>query len=891
MELLSFIVPSLLAALGLVVAYLAWKKPRSAEITRAQRLSLQNGLVDEQDKFLKIIYSQLKYMDFRGLVRLDRLDIRFQLADVVVEPQLRTLQQLTGGLLLTAGRDFEAERLATALSDLVADRRENSITHRVDEIIAPGSSAVILGDPGSGKSTALKLIALRLSSARRSEGRENSRIPLLFPFTAYAEAMRLSDAGATNGIALDDFIVSYFRHTRNASESSAAVITNAISDGRAVFLIDGLDEIISSDDRSFLMSRLEDFMAWQISAGNSFVMTSRIIGYSERPVVVDGLRHFVLADFSDDEIENFVDRWCTVAETAARSGADPLVQPAAEAQAAALKRAVFSNAGVRRLASNPLLLTILVFIHRQGVELPKRRAELYDLYMRVLLNSWARVRNLDGRPIRPIDESEVTKVLAPMAYWVHQSVPSGYCDRDVFVSRIASLYEASRGISHESALERAENLVDVLLRASGLLIERGEGQVAFAHLTFEEYLAARHIVLEGQVDKRKCVRMLEQHIDDPRWREVTSLVVGFFGVVTKEENAAGLIVNRLAYGGGNRHLRNGRLLWAAEAAIDAGDEAVPAAIWNRLKVDINQIARGAYSGDEHWRAGKVLAVFGDPVLQGYSRIPEMITVSGGEFISGAPVEFVRERLAEIDCVDLAEGSEWVRDYWRLTVTSEGPQEVRQVGDFRISRFPVTNEQYSAFLKDRVDVSVPLIGPGKASRFAWDQHLRTPPAGRLNEPVVLVSWDDARAYCQWLSGETGRCFRLPTEDEWEYACRGNTGSMYPWGDGWDNRKANTVEGGIGDIVAVGLYSSGASPFSIEDCVGQVWEWTQSNWGHRWTSPLPRNAGDGEEGVLWKVVRGGSWDDLRAFANSSARGANLHDFRSHYIGFRIVEELDI
>ncbi len=125
--------------------------------------------------------------------------------------------------------------------------------------------------------------------------------------------------------------------------------------------------------------------------------------------------------------------------------------------------------------------------------------------------------------------------------------------------------------------------------------------------------------------------------------------------------------------------------------------------------------------------------------------------------------------------------------------------------------------------------VRLLRPQRARRahidynqFMWRQQLD----GRLDHPVVNVSWNDAVAYAAWLANATGQPWRLPSEAEWEKAARGSDGRIYPWGDSFDKARANTSEGGKGTTTPIGSYPNGASPYGAQEMAGNVWEWTSS-----------------------------------------------------------------
>ncbi len=122
---------------------------------------------------------------------------------------------------------------------------------------------------------------------------------------------------------------------------------------------------------------------------------------------------------------------------------------------------------------------------------------------------------------------------------------------------------------------------------------------------------------------------------------------------------------------------------------------------------------------------------------------------------------------------------------------EQPASMVRVAPFAIGRYPVTNAQYAAFVE--------TTGHPAPEHFGdWG----LPPPGKEDHPVVNVSWLDAIAFTEWLGRESSRSVRLPTEVEWEKAARGADGRLWPWGDEWDPVRANTAEGGPGELTPVG-----------------------------------------------------------------------------------------
>jgi formylglycine-generating enzyme required for sulfatase activity len=173
---------------------------------------------------------------------------------------------------------------------------------------------------------------------------------------------------------------------------------------------------------------------------------------------------------------------------------------------------------------------------------------------------------------------------------------------------------------------------------------------------------------------------------------------------------------------------------------------------------------------------------------------------------------------------------------------------------------------------------------------WNDRERNNPS----QPVVGITWFEARAYCAWLSEVTGENYRLPTEVEWEAAARGLpdkpllgkiTARKYPWGNDWDQEKANSLEGRVLKPSPVGAYSAtgAVGPFGAEDQAGNVYDWTSSL-----NLPYPYDAkkSEQEESTDERVVRGGSWLYNRRNVRCAGRNRGVPGFFNDDIGFRLV-----
>jgi formylglycine-generating enzyme required for sulfatase activity len=212
--------------------------------------------------------------------------------------------------------------------------------------------------------------------------------------------------------------------------------------------------------------------------------------------------------------------------------------------------------------------------------------------------------------------------------------------------------------------------------------------------------------------------------------------------------------------------------------------------------------------------------------------------------------------------------------------NEQPQHRVTLADYYIGKYPITNEQYTAFVK----------ATGHETPYHWQEGWM--PRGKEKHPVVHISWYDAIAFCEWLSNETGQLFRLPTEAEWEKGARGSDGRIYPWGNGWDKSQANTGEVGQGTTTPVGLYSpAGDSPYGLADMAGNVWEWCATKGGKFYPYNMREDewAKDYRKGADARVLRGGSWRSKRNFARCAKRNRDNPDVRNFYGGFRVVSPI--
>jgi formylglycine-generating enzyme required for sulfatase activity len=199
---------------------------------------------------------------------------------------------------------------------------------------------------------------------------------------------------------------------------------------------------------------------------------------------------------------------------------------------------------------------------------------------------------------------------------------------------------------------------------------------------------------------------------------------------------------------------------------------------------------------------------------------------------------------------------------------EQPQHRLSLREYAIGRFPVTVAEYACFVR-----------AGHPAPREWEKQLE-----KLDHPVTGVSWYDAYDYATWLYQVTEQPWRLPTEAEWEKAARGADGRVYPWGDQFDTKKANTAESQRRGTTPVGSYPDGASPCGAEDMSGNVWEWTSSVYlPYPYTNDEDHEAPDAPGA---RTLRGGSWFNGPGSARATCRKRTIPSDANGLNGFRLA-----
>ncbi len=846
---------------------------------------VQQGLTEEEaaeieERYRADLVRELRMHDFRGIVQMRR-DIRLPLADIYMELGLLTLSD-------EEERRRAQERLLALREEERLAEEERRLQERVTDALARSQRLVILGEPGTGKTISLRFISLMLAHGYGAArlGLETPYIPLMVRLADFARG--LEDRPA---LALDNFLLQVIGQAYASHPRLGDYLRWALEHGSCMVLLDGLDEV--GDDpvrgqplRTLVVQRVQKFAdIWCADdRPNRLVVTSRIEGYWDE--ALRGFDHVQLSPLRPpDEVREFLLRWYTAHEQA-HDETLPLevAEARAEERVGELLPHVLEWPSVRRLATNPLLLTILALIHENVGKLPNRRIRLYEICAQTLIESWRQAQTgLPNELLAELGEETVIRVMAPLAYWLHDERPGGTASFQEWRERLLDI------LAYEGYEDEAREIADRFLHharyQAGLLAERGLGRFGFFHLTFEEYLAARQMARQRAEERRD---MLRRHWEDPRWQEVILLAAGQLGIVeARRDDVSDCIEDLLQMEPYDVENAGRQVVLAGRALADIGLRSVT----NRTR---------------RWVLDALCETMQDldPETKrpnGPPRIPVRTRYDAGEVLD--ELGWLPDDLhAWIRCPGIAEGG----------------------SDLMVMKYPVTNAQFERFIRAGGYENPAYWGGEEGEGWQWVQnpprYQREGPVAeprfwndprfgkeRRGYPVVRICWYEAVAYAAWLTELLQRVqdgdpdlpdedtklvadlleagvaeVRLPTEREWRRMAGGVADrDRYPWdppqGPATSDEaailtRANTAESGILRTSPVAMYPLGVSqPFGLMDLAGNVWEWTNS-----WY----------DESQSVRVLRGGSWGLYQVSARCRIRLRGDPRYSSRDLGFRLV-----
>jgi formylglycine-generating enzyme required for sulfatase activity len=877
-----------------------------------------------REAYLNFVLEQVSPLMLSGVVRQSQSEAETRL----------NLSAVYTALLTESGRvEFEDPHSIEWLVGSETNTKRGKVVNKqysVVEKINTHNHLVLLGDPGSGKSTFVNFVALCMAGEalkradtnlnamtqplpqdqdgpRRKREEEPQPQPwdhgTLIPVRIILRDFAARGLPPVGESASAEHVWNFVEAEMSAASLGefAPLLKKELREKGGLVLFDGLDEVPEAEHRREQMrSAIEGFVA--VFPRCRYLVTSRTYAYQRQDWKLKGFEETVLAPFTKGQISDFVDRWYEHITLLKSQNVED-----GKGKAQILKSAIFANERLMSLAERPLLLTLMASIHAwRGGTLPDKRQELYADAVDLLLDWWESqrvVRDSKGgvSMIQPslaewlkVDRKKVRDLLNRLAYEAHAGQGELTGTADVAESAlITGLMELSQNPDVKPA-----RLIEYLRDRAGLLIPRGVGVYTFPHRTFQEYLAACHLTDCEYPDLIASLARTEPN----RWREV-ALLAGAKAAGGAAVFALWSLVDSLSPERENE--TSEAQYWGAQiagqAVIEIADlEKINASTQpkvDRLRKRLLDIMEGnRLPAIERAQAGSNLAALGDPRFDpdcwhlpadktlGFVRIP------AGKFLMGS------------------------NDKDKQARDDEKPQHEVDLPEYWMAKYPVTVAQYRSFVEN------------SGYKTSDEDALR----GNLNHPVVDVTWYDALEYTKWLDGELRKAAKekvstgekhsfwqgmaegklgvtLPSEAEWEKAARWNPSPngrgqgegesyIYPWGDEFDPEKANTSPTKIGGTSSVGCFP--AWGHGLYDMSGNVWEWTRSIFGKRDDKynivdqyKYPYDRDDGREDLskpkeFVRSLRGGSFLYESVDARCAYRGWRYPDFRAWYVGFRVV-----
>jgi hypothetical protein len=598
-----------------------------------------------------------------------------------------------------------------------------------------------------------------------------------------------------------------------------------LTDGQAVLLLDGLDEVADEGLRERVFKIFRDACTtWNAS---QILVTSRPI--QTEALQRMGFHKATIDAFEPEEVKRFVHQWSSALheEKAPESSAH---------RAGILLNAIATRGELRDLAANPVMLTCLCVVHWNEGGLPEGRARVYHAVFGWMLRSRKEARDAAGYSTEFAEYAFPSLALAMMVG------PQGKRARIDFWQAAAAL-DADVAREFPSETRRRHWARTWLLRECewSHIIEEVDGdELKFWHLTMQEFAAALALAQrrDGDGDQlRDWWPIVREHLDHPQWRETIALLPGCLYDEGGRTRVDKLVERVLAEGD------TGALVDAARSVGVLG-RILPTMRAYKYRIDPALAARLR-------------------TLQ--ARAMELFTPEGATQVP------VQVRIAAAEALGAAGFPRPAGEY--LELPGKG---------LSLGKFPVTVAEYAEFVAAggyadagnwdaeglRFQAEYGWTEPG-----SWDSQQEHP-----TRPVVEVSWCEARAYCRWLERRLGHPVRLPLAAEWEYAATPD-GREYPWGAAKPDDDLANFKQDVGRPTPVGVYPRGAGKFGHQDLAGNVWEWCEDG------EPEP----DAKRWERWGDqywLKGGSWwHDEGALAAGCRHWYGSWD-RGDFGGFRVV-----
>jgi formylglycine-generating enzyme required for sulfatase activity len=483
------------------------------------------------------------------------------------------------------------------------------------------------------------------------------------------------------------------------------------------------------------------------------------------------------------------------------------------------------------LAKNPFMLMMLYIVYdAEKGALPENRGQLFDDFAETLFKR---------EKVTAEDLPQLRTGIARVAFEM-QTRRTSQEEGDALTvlprSEVAKLLD--------------ERLIGIATRAS--ILSPGE-EIRFTHQLLQEYFAARYMDTEIKAGRLQASSLwpAEKWWERNNWEEATVLLAGLYS------DDCTKIIDWIADANPE----------VAVACIKRSGSVCPPGTLEDLK--------------RRWLP-RLTDLKRDPDPRARAAVGRALGMTGLDDRPGVGTKVDANGIVLPDI-------EWVEIPAGEFVYSDPADNRLKLGRFGISRYPVTYKQFQVFIEDPEGIRQERWFAGltddKNEQLTSEQRFQFD-----NNPRENVSWYQAVAFCRWLSWRLGGVYaldwitlwrvRLPAEYEWLRAARGLDGRIYPYGKDFDPAKCNTRDTGIGQPSAIGIFPNGSSPDGSLDMSGNVMEWCQTTY-HIFDEEQDMGAN--------RVLKGSDWNSDEINCRLQVRRSNKPGFRSRYVGFRLVKNL--
>ena len=739
----------------------------------------------------------------------------------------------------------------------------NSQRTSLEERVMTQLYTIVIGSPGSGKTTFLNYLSRRWVGL-------NGPLPLLMKASDIYEYVCKSDIRYHADLAWK-WLIDYWleQAVKYNWGFNHAWLSQQLQSGKVSLLLDSLDELPNYEARVKITQMIDgSVQRWPECR---WIMTSRPNVLRDRAIPLEFIQTTIDL-LSDSEIKRFVHTWVNLLFEKESLAVDGGLAQAYERELLATIR---NRSYISILARNPVMLTSMVVVHWNEKKLPEGKADLYEAAIRWLL----KVRdNSPSQFANPKSRQYLQSLALSMLRY-----PGG---RRTTVGlrwaadQLASYFD---GPTEQEKIEQALQFLDRGEIETGIIVRRDQGNVAFWHTSFQEYLAACEIASKTDDKKTGWWSIIESHLSNPDWKEVMRFVP--------------VILHRL----GDERVD----LFIKRVLNSRADDTLPEitrvfGFLGLLLYDLSVYGYSVEHVDEYVQARhqvmRIFTIEGASQLDYQSRFQAAIALgSGGD---GDPRFFKSEENwivipGGVAYIGAQKTDPLQPNYDELAEEAEQPVHLVYSAAFQIGRYPVTVQEYRRFVED--------VGHGDRSYQGglltkseskppqhWDEQLPKP-----NCPVVYVSWHEACAYCNWLSDQDDQWnYRLPTEAEWEYMARRDqcSYSRYVIGNVSPMELANELIGNRDQAAPVGLFPRDATADGVFDINGNIHEWVYDPGPTRYTAEHTQASlflePEENSSVMYRYRRGGSWDDTARNHRTARRTCVLPGNCYDDTGFRVL-----